>query len=407
MLAALAWRNLWRNPRRTAITMAALSLGVAGIVGLAGYREAIYRVMIHDITTGLLGDLQVHAKGYQETPAIESVVPQPEVVEAVLAQSLPGATAERRVMGAALAGVKEQSAPVMVVGVGVSAETGRPEQSLHTVTTGRNLTATAAHEALLGQDLAKDLGVDVGDELVLVAQAADGSVANDRYSIVGLFRSPSAELDAAAVLLHLRDAQDFYGLGEGVHQLVVRLPESKEDVTAPLTAVRGALDLKTLEALSWGEMLPELKASITTKRKSQNTLSFIVLFIVALGVFNAMTMSTFERTREFGVLSALGTRPRRVLALILTEAVLQGAMSFVLGVGLAAAILYGVGTVDMSSFVQGDVLGARMPSVVKLGLELPAIVSAAWVAIGTMVAGSLLPAVRAARLHPVEAMRHT
>ncbi len=403
MLLALAWRNLWRNARRTLITMTALSLGVAGIVSLAGYREAIYGMMIRDITRGLLGDFQIHARGYQETPAIGSVVRQPELVEAALAKSIPGAFAERRVMGAGLAGVRDQSAPVMVIGVGATTS----GHELQTVTSGANLSAHPAHEALIGQDLAKELGVSLGEELILVGQAADGSVANDRFTIVGTFRSPSAELDAASVLLQLKDAQDFFGLGDGVHQLVVRLPEHEEDASGPLTAAKGALDLATLEAMSWGELLPELKASIASKRRSQSVLSFIVLLIVALGVFNAMTMSTFERTHEFGVLAALGTRPRRILGLVLTEALLQGVLAFAIGLTLAALVLYGVGTVDLTTIMKGDVLGARMPSAVKLELQLAAVQSAAWVSLGTMLVGSLLPALRAARLRPVEAMRHS
>jgi len=402
MLLSLAWRNLWRNTRRTVITMTALGLGVAGVVGLHSYRDSVYGVMIRDITEGLLGHLQVHGRGYQESPSIGTVVREPAQVEATLVRAIPGAVTERRVMGAGLAGAKEQSAPVMIIGL-VPAQ----GKTLHTVVSGQNLTATAAHEVLLGRELANDLDVKEGDELVLLGQAADGSVANDRYTVKGTFTSPSAELDAAAVMLHLADAQDFFGLGDGVHLVVVRVPETDEDVTTPLASVRSALDLTTLEALSWGELLPEMKQTIRQKRESQQSIDYVVLLIVALGVFNAMTMSTFERTKELGVLAALGTRPRRILALILTEALLQGAIAFVLGVGLAAGVLYGFGTIDLSGFVGGDVMGARLPALVELHLEPGALRRALVVAFGTMFLGSLIPAIRAARLKPVEAMRHT
>lgn len=402
MLLSLAWRNLWRNTRRTVITMTALGLGVAGVVGLHSYRDSVYGVMIRDITEGLLGHLQVHGRGYQESPSIGTVVREPAQVEATLVRAIPGAVTERRVMGAGLAGAKEQSAPVMIIGL-VPAQ----GKTLHTVVSGQNLTATAAHEVLLGRELANDLDVKEGDELVLLGQAADGSVANDRYTVKGTFTSPSAELDAAAVMLHLADAQDFFGLGDGVHLVVVRVPETDEDVTTPLASVRSALDLTTLEALSWGELLPEMKQTIRQKRESQQSIDYVVLLIVALGVFNAMTMSTFERTKELGVLAALGTRPRRILALILTEALLQGAIAFVLGVGLAAGVLYGFGTIDLSGFVGGDVMGARLPTLVELHLEPGALRRALVVAFGTMFLGSLIPAIRAARLKPVEAMRHT
>lgn len=373
MLLSLAWRNLWRNTRRTVITMTALGLGVAGVVALHSYRDSVYGVLIRDITEGLLGHLQVHGRGYQEAPSIATVVREPAQVEAMLTRAVPGAVTERRVMGAGLAGARDQSAPVLVVGL-VPAQ----GKTLHTVVSGADLSPTAAREALLGRELANDLGVKPGDELVLLGQAADGSVANDRYTVKGTFTSPSAELDAAAVLLHLADAQDFFGLGDGVHLVVVRVPDVSEDVSTPLASVRSALDLSTLEALSWGELLPEMKETIRTKREGQKVLDYVVLLIVALGVFNAMTMSTFERTRELGVLAALGTRPRRILALILTEALLQGAIAFVAGVTLAMAVLYGFGTIDLSGVVQGDIMGARMPTKVDLYLAPSAIKSACW-----------------------------
>lgn len=405
-LVSLAWRNLWRNARRTVITMSALALGCAGIIGLHSYRENVYGIVVHDITEGLIGHLQVHGQGYQEAPAISTVVKDPVQVEAALHGALPGAKAERRVMGAGLAGAKDQSAPVMIIGLTPPAP---GEASLTTVVDGHGLSPAAAHEVLLGKDLARDLGVKVGGELVLVSQAADGSVANDRYTVVGTFTSPSAELDQVAVVLHLNDAQDFFALGDGVTMVVVRLPEGadREDVGSQVAALRGALDLHTLEALGWGEILPEFKNTMETKRRGQRVVDLIVFLIVGLGVFNAMTMSTFERTREFGVMGALGTRPRRLLALIITESALQGVLAFAVGAALGTAVLYSVGTVDLSSVMQGDVMGARMPSRIDLAVQWTAVKNAALVAFGTVLAGGVVPAVRAARLRPVEAMRHT
>jgi ABC-type antimicrobial peptide transport system permease subunit len=136
-------------------------------------------------------------------------------------------------------------------------------------------------------------------------------------------------------------------------------------------------------------------------------MDFVIFLIVGLGVFNAMTMSVFERTREFGVLASLGTRPGRLLGMVLFEALWQGALAFVAGVAIAALVLYGMGTVDLGSVMQGDVMGVRMPSQLKLGLFPASLKGAALTAFLTAFAGALLPAFRAARLKPVEALRHT
>lgn len=399
MLITMAWRNVWRNARRSLITMTAMSFGVAGIVALYSYREATYDVIIRDITSGLIGHLQVHGLGYQEAPGIATVVKNPVQVEAALQGALPGAKSERRVIGAGLAGSGDRSAPVMVLGVEAGSTT------LYRLDTGTDLGAKGA--VLIGRELALDLQVAPGGELVLVSQGADGSVANDRYTVAGTFTSSSAELDASAVVMPLAEAQSFFALGDGVHQLVVKLPAAQEDLSAEVTAVRGALDLKTLEALSWSEMLPQLKASIDQKRKNATFMDFVIFLIVGLGVFNAMTMSVFERTHELGVLASLGTRPRRLMGMILFEALWQAGLAFVVGVAVAGLILTAVGTSDLSSTMKGDVMGVRMPGSIALSLYPGALKGAALTAFLTAIAGALLPAFRAARLKPVDALRHT
>jgi ABC-type lipoprotein release transport system permease subunit len=314
---------------------------------------------------------------------------------------LPGVRPERRVLGAGLVGTRDTAAGAMVMGV-------QPGQGSFTVTKGEGLRDPVpgqTAQALLGVDLAAQLGVEVGGEVVLVGQAADGSVANDRYTVAGLADAGTFELNATAVFLHLNDAQSFFGLGEGVHQLVLRLPTDDEDLSMPLAATRAALDLKALEALSWSEMLPELKSTIAVKRKGQHSIDVIVFLIVGLGVLNTMTMSVFERTREIGVMLSLGTRPRRVLALLVTESLLQGIVGLAVGLALSAALLYGAGSINLGGMAAGDVMGIRFPSQVDLHMPMSAAVSASITILATMFVGGLLPAIRAARLVPVEAMR--
>jgi putative ABC transport system permease protein len=402
VLVALAWRNLWRNRRRTLITVIALSVGVMGIVILQSYRESAFSQLMHTITTQLVGHIQIHGRGYQDSPEIGNVVRDPVTVEAAIEGALPGVQAQRRVLGAGLVGTNESAAGAMVMGLQTGVKNGHGAFDLKG---GANLAAQASGQAVLGVDLAEQLGVKVGGEIVLVGQSADGSVANDRFTVVGLADAGTFELNSTAVFLHIEDAQSFFGLGDGVHHIVLRLPTEREDISTQLEAARAALDLRALEALSWNEMLPELKSTIDVKRKGQHSIDFIVFLIVGLGVLNAMTMAVFERTREIGVMLSLGTRPSRVLWLIVTEALLQGVLGLVLGVLGAAAILYGAGAIELGGLSQGDTMGIRMPARVELHMPLSAVVSATVTILATMFAGGLLPAIRAARLVPVAAMR--
>ena len=401
MLVVFAWRNLWRNARRTIITLSALTMGVVSIIGVRSYREATFKQMTATITRELVGNFQVHAKGYQRSPDVGSVVKDPRAIEAVIAGAVPGARAERRVLGAALSGAGDVSSGVLISGL-------VPGARALDIRRGRALGPTAAREVVVGLDLAEQLGVDVGGELALVGQAMDGSVANGRYRVVGVADAGTFELNATAVFLHIEDAQSFFGLGEGVHELVVRLPEGHDDdLPHALSAVRAALDLATLEALSWNEIMPELSGTMESKRKSQGALDFIIFFIVALGVLNAMTMATFERTRELGVMLALGTRPRRIVALIVAESLLQGALAIVAGTAVTAAAFWAIGDLHMGEAFSGDFVGMRLPSVIHLTIQGASVKAATFTAFSTVFVGGLWPALRAARLSPVEAMGST
>ncbi|HWW82685.1 MAG TPA: FtsX-like permease family protein, partial [Vicinamibacterales bacterium] len=303
-----------------------------------------------------------------------------------------------------LAGAGDVSTAVSVMGI----EPEKPgAQALLTTESGHGLSGAASHQVVLGGALAKTLGVSPGGEVVLIGQAADGSLANDRFTVAGTADAGSYDANATAVFLRLADAQEFFALGQGVHQVIVRLPTDEEDLSHPASLLRGALDLSKLEVLTWSDILPELRGAIDAKRKYTRVVDLIVFLIVALGILNTMTMSTFERTREFGVMASLGTRWSRILAMVLLEVVLQGLIGFAAGSGLAWALLHGIGTADLSKLSGNtDMLGARLPDLLRLSIDPSSVATAGVVAVLTMLVGGLLPAIRASRLKPVEATRY-
>jgi len=144
---------------------------------------------------------------------------------------------------------------------------------------------------------------------------------------------------------------------------------------------------------------------MAVKRRQQHIVEIVVILIVGLGVFNAMTMATFERTREFGVLVSLGTRPERILGLVVAESLLLGLIGCLVGVAIAMGVLHGLGAVSLAAFAQQDLLGVRFPAVIHLHVHGQALASAAATALLTVLAGGLWPAFRASRLKPVEATR--
>ncbi len=403
MLLTLAWRNIWRNHRRTILTVSALTAGIAAIVFLDSYRESTFKQMIGVVTTGLVGNLQVHGAGYQDNPDISTVIPNPAQTMAKLQKALPGAHLEERVVGYGLGGSARDSDAVMILGIDPAQQDARSR--LFKVVAGMGLGSAPAHRAVVGAGLASRLGLRPGSELVLLGEAADRSMANDRYMVSGIAKTGSGDLDDSAVFLQLKDAQSFFALGGAIHEILVRLEDPGAASAGPLAAARAALDSKSLEVLSWSQMLPELKGMIQQKRNGQYGMDFVVFLIVALGVLNTMSMSTFERTREFGVMASLGTRRRRILGLVVTESLLQGLIGLVIGVALAAAVLHAVGSIDFGSMAGQDIGGVRIPSTVTLSLQARAIGDAFSTAFFIALVGALWPAYKASRLAPAEATR--
>lgn len=401
MLLRLAWRNIWRNRRRTIISLLALAMGVTAIIAIHSFRIIANDELIHAVTRGLVGDVQIHARGYQDEPELGATVPAPARVVGELAAAVPQARAEQRVIGAGLASGAEVATAAAVLGI----EPGKPDaRALVSVTAGRFLGATPAHEAVIGTSLAGELGLAPGGELVLVGQGADGSLANERFAVVGIGDLGTDEANASTVLLHIADAQEFFALGAGVHQIIVRFPEG--GAADGIARMRRRLADGTLEVVAWQQILPDLESSMASKERNSRLLDLIVFLIVALGILNTMTMATFERTRELGVLGALGTRRRRILGMILLESLLLGAIGFAIGVVLASGILYGLGSATLGGLGGTDFMGVRMPETMTLTVRGAPVIKAAIVSALTMLAGGLIPAIRAARLHPVDAMRY-
>jgi ABC-type lipoprotein release transport system permease subunit len=400
-----AWRNLWRNAQRTTLTMSALVLGAVAILAMHSYRDSTFAVLQQNIGRDLVGNAQVHRRGFVANPGVDAVIPAPLAVcaqaQAALADAL--LVCEPRVRGGALATSAQGVVGVIVEGV-------VPALRPTTVVRGRALhDAGAGIEALIGTGLAEDLAIDVGDTLTLQVPRAD-STAPLTITVVGVHDAGTFELNATLVMLRFADAGTVLGLGDAAHELRLRFAVD-DDVTVArnVEMLRAALaqHQPELEVHSWRELMPELAGTIESKRRGQSAMDFIFFLIVALGVLNAMTMATYERTPEFGVMLALGTRPRQIVALVVVESLLQGVVALTIAVLLVAAVFAGIGEIHLDPGVgTADFAGVRLPSVVPLHVNTSALVAASITTLSTVVFGALGPAVRASRLPPLTAIAH-
>jgi ABC-type lipoprotein release transport system permease subunit len=413
-LLQLAWRNLWRNPRRTFITMAAIAFGYVMLLFVACLMAGLRWQMIENGTCLVMSQIQVHAPGYYPSGSIQKTLGgrQGTDVSAVLT----AITADPRVFAAAprvygygLLSASHRSAGVELMGIVPDRE---PKITIlnSQITKGSYLTARMQKGVLIGGKLASHIGIEVGSEVVLLAQAADGSMGNDVYTVVGIFHTGLDAVDRSLVLMSLSSLQELLHLAPArIHEVGIKL----NDITRA-TAVAAALGVQLdktvpVQVSAWPELAPELASYVQFNRGITFVLFFIFFLLAVIGVMNTMLMAVFERTRELGMLMALGMRPVQVIVLILMEAVALAVASLIVGGTVGVPLLWYLQ-------VHGLDLGGATGEVVSLAgvvvghlwygrQDFPAYSQAALGLAATVLASALYPAWRAAHFRPSEAIR--
>jgi ABC-type lipoprotein release transport system permease subunit len=412
-LLRLAWRNLWWNPRRTLIAMSAIGLGYAMLLFVASLMAGLRQQMIESGTGLLLSDIEIHAPDYYPDRPVNGTLGARggTNVDALLTAVAAGPNiraASPRVYAFGLVGAAHQSVGAQLIGVIPDLEQKVTE--LHTrMVKGTYLSERVPKGIILGDKLATAIGTDVGSEIVLLTPAADGSTGNDLYTIAGLFHTGLDDMDRGLVLMPLASLQELLRLPSGrIHEVAIKLNDiNATTVTAAVLATQFS-KIVPVRVMPWQELAPELADYVQFNRRVTFILFIIFFLSAAMGIVNTMLMSIIERTRELGVLMALGMRPVEVVALIVMEAASLAAASLVLGAALGVPILWYLevhglnlggsrGAISLAGIVVGPLWYGRPDfaayAQAAVGLALTALVAA------------LYPALRAARFRPAEALR--
>jgi ABC-type lipoprotein release transport system permease subunit len=407
----IGWRNLGRNRRRTFITAAGLAVGYLAVVLLVGLMEGLSAEMIESGTGLLTGQLQVHAPEYRPERSLYETIGGREgadverMVREVTADPAIRAAAPR-VFAAGL--VSSGNATVAGILFGVDPEReARVSRLPASLVRGRP--PESAGEIVIGAEMARQLDVDIGDELILVASAADGSLGNDLYTVTGIFRTGLAELDRSYALLQITALQALVALAPSrVHEIAAA---TTDPWLAPAAAARIANRLASLgvavEVAPWTELRPEMLDYFRLAKSWNYVIVAIVFAIAIFGVANTMLMATFERRREFAVMLALGTAPSAVVRTVLAEALALGAISLVAGAAITAPILVWFHNAPPDlTWLYGDytLFGALIRPMLRVEYNFTV---AAWAAVAlllTALTAALYPAARAARVPPADTL---
>jgi ABC-type lipoprotein release transport system permease subunit len=405
-LVAIAWRNLWRHKRRSLITATAMAVAVAMCMALIAFTDGMYNKMFEIMVGQQLGHVQVHHPDYPAGKKLLDTVPDAEATLTAI-EGVPGAVgATGRLNGFALLGGAKKSTGAQLQGL----EPARELPLTHIdqrVVQGRFLADEPAREIVVGTGLADELNLSVGDEVVGFTQSADGSLGNELYTVVGLSSTGNAAMDKGGAWMHLADLQQLLVLPDQVHQITV-LSNDPDDLPPFVDAVKGALP-DGIEAQTWRQASPQTAELMGMQSFASLFMLGIVFAVASFGVLNTMMMSVFERTRELGVLKAIGLKPRQMVAMVLWESVflaaLAGGIGLVIGGLLDLAVVF-VGF-DMSAGNPNgfEMMGVRLDPIIYGEVTAFSLLAPISALVVVSLGASLWPAWRAARLQPVEAIR--
>jgi ABC-type lipoprotein release transport system permease subunit len=408
----LGWRNLWRNPRRSLITLAAIAAAFAFLIGLIGLMEGLKDQLLRNGTRLQLGDFQIHHGAYLPDRNINDTIGGDEGLD--LQEMLARVSAQPeveglspRVYGFGLLSTGSYSSGAQILGVDPAAELS-VTTLLRGLRQGSIYPTSGSRGLILGQALAEEIHAQMGTEVAVVTQAADGTLGNDLFHVVGILRTGLTYQDRSLAVTCRSDLQELLALAPGrVHEVAGRIrdPLSADKVCARVNN-SGVLPAHA-QARGWGELSPQLKDYVRLSESTNGFMIFLVALFAAFGVLNTTMMAVFERTREIGMLGSLGMRPVLILLTFLLESLYLALLGLAAGFGVGALMmsyltLHGW---DLSRWVgEVSMLGTRMDPVLKGAWAWDQVF---WAAAGLTAAtllAAFMPARRVAWMQPVTAL---
>jgi ABC-type lipoprotein release transport system permease subunit len=403
----LAWRNVWKNKRRTVLTLLTTFVGCVMIIFFNAFAKGGHDQMIEDTVSRNAGHIQVQAKGFWENKGIEDAFIPDEKLMKAIENDRDIAGYSERIHAGGLMSFKDTTSGVMVQGIDPDKDKSVSNIYKSILPGGRFLKSDDSRHIIIGETLAKNIGAKTGDKTALISQGFDGSIAAEHLTIVGIFKTGTLEYDSALIIMPIKQAADTFSMTDFINSITIRV--KKIDACYEVRdRLLGNVDRKKIDVLGWKELMPDIVQFIIMDDISAYIFDFILFMIVAFAVLNTIQMSVFERIREFGVMLALGTRPGQITAIILVESLiisLLGVFFGSIGGGLLSwyffinPLNYGAYSKEMAAIGMNTTI---MPAdMTMLNLSVTVILTVA-----LSVLFSIIPARKASKLNPVEAIRH-
>ncbi|WP_370978332.1 ABC transporter permease [Agaribacterium sp. ZY112] len=419
----LAWRNLWRHKRRTWLTLAAMMFSNVLLIFMISLQLSTYDLMISNSLRAFSGQLQLNKEGYQDEQKMRQSINNAQSLLASMEPEFKDFVFAPRASAFVLAGSETRSYGIAVTGVDVEKEK-QVSNIAQSIVQGSYLSAAAniaQHNAeqqamaiVLGDGLARNLNIKPGEELTLMGSTYDGGFAAAVVVVQGIFKSGVVDVDRSVAQIHLKDFDAIFAMEGRVHSIVINGPvlddaklyQQQLDSYIEQHQLRQASSNPKLALLNWQQLHPAIKQSIEADFVSSWFMYSVLIILVSFSVLNTQLMSVLERTREFGIMMAVGCRHGVLVRLIFSEVFLLAGLGFVLGVALGTLVVLYFSHHGLSFPGMEDAAALyNMPTTLYPQLSLLSLTMGPAVLFLACLLATLYPALRLYFLQPVVAMR--
>ena len=336
MLVKLAWRNIWRNKKRSLITISAIFIAVFLCIILRALQLGMYDNMINNVVGSYSGYIQIHSKGFWDEQIVDNSFSLNEDFLNEI-ESIDGVSNTlQRIQSGSLASLSDLSKFVFVTGIEPSKESSLTNWEKRLID-GQLLTGKSK-SLNIGKGVAKYFDLKIGDTLVLLGQGYHGMQAVGAYPVSGILDLKNPTLNKITVFMTLSNAQDFLSAKNMITHLILNKQENKDEDAIALN-VKNLLNNEAYEVMTWREMIPELEQTIKADSAGGLVMVFILYMIVAFGIFGTVLMMTQERKYEFGVLISIGMKKIRLIKTMIYETILLASVGVFLGIALSRPII--------------------------------------------------------------------
>jgi putative ABC transport system permease protein len=400
----MAWRNVWRNKRRTLITTASVFIAVILALIMRSAQLGAYQRMIANVVSFYSGHIQIHEKGYRDEQTIDNSFILSDSLLSVLNNSPDIKNWSPRLESFALLSVRNLTKGAAIVGIDPFKE-NKLTHLQEKISSGKYL-APDDDGVLVAEGLAEYLTLKPGDTIVMIVQGYHGMSAAGKYPIKGLIKFPAPELNQSMVYMSLKESQFFSGTGNRFTSIAIIIPANKDAIKVS-AEIRNSLNPNTFEVLDWEEMMPEMVQLIAVDNAGGIITISILYMIITFGIFGTILMMITERKHEFGILIAIGMKKIKLAWVVVLETIMIASLGVVLGalVGLPVIAYFHRNPIHVSGDLATTYERFGMEPVFPFSNDPTIFISQAGVVLAISLLLSIYPLLRILNLKTINALR--